>query len=160
MLVRSVLVRSVLTGSVLAASVLAGCGQSSPPEVTFTVEDRSATTGPIRHCDVELTECEENDSAVAVLRVPPGQPVQISVPESVAQTPWQVVFRYRKGAEQVGGRSEVFPPGGQQDYTLRVPEGGALESLEVQQYGAPALAAGGESSFRIRAAWVLAAEGR
>lgn len=152
---------AVLAGCVLAGAVPAGCGQASPPEVTFTVGDRNARTGPIRHCDIELTECEENDSAVAVLPVPRGQPVRISVPDSIARTPWQVVFRYRKGegTEQAGGRSEVFGPGARTDFTLRVPESGALESLEVQQFGAPDLA-GKEPSFRIRAAWVLAAEER
>ena len=147
----------MLAGSVLAAAALAGCGQPPPPEVTFTVDDRSARIGPIRHCDIELTECEEDDSAVAVLSVPAGRPVRISVPDSIADTPWQVVFRYRTGAEQAGGRSEVFGAGGRQEYTLRVPEGGTLVSLEVQQYGAPDLA-GGEPSFQIRAAWVLVAE--
>ncbi|MGH4024413.1 MAG: DUF2771 family protein [Pseudonocardiaceae bacterium] len=155
---RSALLPAVPAAAVLAAVVLAGCGQPPPPEVTFAVDDHSARTGPIRHCDIELTTCAENDSAVAVLRVPTGRPVRISVPDSIADTPWQVVFRYRRGAEQAGGRSEVFPPGRQQEYTLRVPEGGALVSLEVQQYGAPDLA-GGEPSFPIRAAWVLAAEG-
>lgn len=144
--------------AVLAAAALAGCGQPPPPEVTFTVDDRSARTGPIRHCDIELTTCEENDSAVAVLPVPAGRPVRISVPDSIADTPWQVVFRYRTGAEQAGGRSEVFGPGARHEYTLRVPQAGTLISLEVQQYGAPGLAEG-EPSFRIRAAWVLAAEG-
>jgi len=155
--------RQVLAPAVLATAVLAGCGQPAAPEVTFSTDGHSVATGPIRYCDIELTECEENDSAVAVLDVPAGRPVQISVPESVAGTPWQVVFRYRRNGEQVGGRSEVFPPGTQQDYTLQVPEPGVLETLEVQQYGAPELLpgelTGGEASFRIRAAWALAAEG-
>lgn len=155
---RNALLPAVLAGSVLATAGLAGCGQPPPPEVTFAADGHSARTGPIRHCDIDLTDCEENDSAVAVLGVPAGRPVRISVPGSIAGTPWQVVFRYRKGAEQAGGRSEVFPPGGRREYTLRVPEGGTLISLEVQQYGAPDLT-GGEPSFRIRAAWVLAAAG-
>jgi Protein of unknown function (DUF2771) len=153
--------RSVLAPAVLATAVLAGCGQPAPPEVTFFADGRSVQTGPIRYCDIELTGCQENDSAVAVLDVPPGQAVQISVPASIAEAPWQVVFRYRKDGEQVGGRSEVFTPGTRQDYTLQVPEAGVLETLEVQQYGAaelPGEPAGGEPSFRIRAAWVLAVE--
>ncbi|MGH4014422.1 MAG: DUF2771 family protein [Pseudonocardiaceae bacterium] len=149
---------SALLPAVLATIVLTGCGASAAPEVTFSVAGRSAQTGPIRYCDIELTECEQNDSAVAVLGVPAGQPVQISVPDSVAETPWQVVFRYRKDSEQAGGRSAVFTPGTQQEYILQVPEGGTLETLEVQQYGAPELV-DGEPSFPIRAAWVLAVEG-
>jgi len=140
--------------------VLVGCGSAPDRDVTFSfdgpssLEGRSVTTGPIRYCDVELTECENNDSAIAVLAVPADQPIHISVPDSVAQTPWQVVFRYRKNGEQIGGRSAVFTPGARHDYTLQVPNSGALEALEVQQYGAPELA-NGEPNFRIRAAWVL-----
>ena len=84
------------------------------------------------------------------------------MPESVTDAPWQVVFRYRRDGEQVGGRSEVFTPGTRPDYTLQIPETGVLETLEVQQYGAPEPAGeltGGEPSFRIRAAWVLDAGG-
>ncbi|MFN2495264.1 MAG: DUF2771 family protein [Pseudonocardiaceae bacterium] len=150
--------RSVLVAALLATAALAGCSQPPAPEVTFSVDGRSAQTGPLRYCDVELTECEAADSAVAVLTVPTGHPVQISVPESVAETPWQVVFRYRKDGAQAGGRSEVFSPGARQEYTLQVPEAGALETLEVQQFGAPEVA-NGESNFRIRAVWVLAVEG-
>ncbi|MGH3923861.1 MAG: DUF2771 family protein [Pseudonocardiaceae bacterium] len=112
------------------------------------------TTGPIRYCDVELVECENNDSAIAVLAVPADQQIHISVPDSVAETPWQVVFSYRKNGEQVGGRSAVFTPGTRHDYTLQVPDSGTLEALEVQQYGAPELV-NGEPNFRIRAAWAL-----
>lgn len=141
-------------------AVLTGCGQQPPDrQVGFSVQGHSVHTGPVQDCDIHLTSCDQHKDAVATLTVPVGQPVQISVPDSVAQTPWQVVFRYDKGGEQVGGRSEVFPPGARHDYTLHVPEQGTLESLEVQQYGAPDLT-GGEPSFRIRAAWVLANRGQ
>ncbi|HEU0128616.1 MAG TPA: DUF2771 family protein, partial [Pseudonocardiaceae bacterium] len=96
--------QAVLIVALLTTAALAGCGQPPAPEVTFSVDGRSAQTGPLRYCDVELTECEADDSAVAVLSVPPGHPVQISVPESVAEAPWQVVFRYRKDGAQAGGR--------------------------------------------------------
>jgi hypothetical protein len=149
--------RSVLLlPAVLTVAVLTGCGQPAAPEVTFSVDGRSVRTGPTLYCDIELTECENNDSAVVSLDVPAGQPVRIRVPEAVARAPWQVVFRYRKGSERIDGRSEVFSPGARQEYLLRAPEGGTFQTIEVQQYGAPELGPGGEASFRIRAAWVLA----
>jgi hypothetical protein len=147
----------VLVAALVTTAALAGCGQQAAPKVTFSVDGRSAQTAPIRYCNVELTECEADDSAVAVLAVPAGRPVQISVPEQVTETPWQVVFRYHRDGEPVGGRSEVFTPGARQEYTLQVPEAGTLETLEVQQFGAPELV-DGEPKFRIRAVWVLAAE--
>ncbi|MGH3930266.1 MAG: DUF2771 family protein [Pseudonocardiaceae bacterium] len=152
--------RGALLPAVLATSVLVGCVSAPDRDVTFSIEgpssieEHSVTTGPIRYCDVELVECENNDSAIAVLAVPADQPIHISVPDSVAQTPWQVVFRYRKNGEQVGGRSAVFTPGTRHDYTLQAPDSGTLEALEVQQYGAPELV-NGEPNFRIRAAWAL-----
>lgn len=145
----------VLVPIVLAVATLVGCGQPTAPEVTFSADGGSARTGPIRYCDIQLTECENNDSAVAVLGIPAGRPVQISVPEPIATTPWQVVFRYRAGGQPVEGRSQVFAPGRQRDYTLQVPDGATLETIEIQQYGAPELV-GGEPTFRIRASWVLA----
>lgn len=135
--------------------MLVGCGQPPAPEVTFSADGRTARAGPIRYCDIQLTECQNNDSAVAVLSVAPGRPVQISVPEPVAATPWQVVFRYRAGGQPVEGRSQVFAAGRQHDYTLQMPGGATLETVEIQQYGAPELV-GGEPNFRIRASWVLA----
>lgn len=155
--VPAALVPAALLPAALATFVLVGCGSAPDREVTFSAEGRSVTTGPIRDCDVDLTECANNDSAIAVLAVPADRPVHISVPDSVAQTPWQVVFRYHKNGEQVGGRSAVFTPGARHDYTLQVPDSGTLEALEVQQYGAPELV-NGEPDFRIRAAWVLTAK--
>jgi hypothetical protein len=130
----------VLVAALVTTAALAGCGQQAAPKVTFSVDGRSAQTAPIRYCNV-----------------PAGRPVQISVPEQVTETPWQVVFRYHRDGEPVGGRSEVFTPGARQEYTLQVPEAGTLETLEVQQFGAPELV-DGEPKFRIRAVWVLAAE--
>ncbi|MGH3942834.1 MAG: DUF2771 family protein [Pseudonocardiaceae bacterium] len=155
--------RPALLPAILMTSVLIGCASAPDREVTFSFErtssfeGNSVTTGPIRYCDVELVKCESNDSAIAVLAVPADQPIRISVPDSVAQTPWQVVFRYSRNGEQAGGRSVVFTPGTRSDYTLQIPESGTLEALEVQQYGTPELG-NGEPNFRIRAAWVLTVE--
>lgn len=145
--------------AVLAAGLaagLTGCG-SSPGEVSFTSDGNTVTTGPVRSCDVDLTDCDSDEDAVAVLDVPPGGEVRIGVPDEVAETPWQVVFRYRapeQGAEPVDGRTTVFAPDAQHEFTLRVPERSALETVEVQQYGSPEVR-DGEPSFRIRSAWVL-----
>jgi len=146
-----------LTAAVLTTG-LAGCGDS-PGEVSFASGGRTLTTGPVRSCDVELTECETHDDAAATLDVPPGGQLRITVPDTVATTPWQVVFRYGNAdkankAPPVEGRTQVFPPGAQHEFTLKVPAGATLETVEVQQYGAPEIV-NGQPSFRIRSAWVL-----
>jgi hypothetical protein len=149
---------AALAAALLTAG-LAGCGDDSPGDVTFSTGGRTATTGPVRSCDVQLTECESDDDAAAVLDVPAGSQLRITVPDSIATTPWQVVFRYGKAdkaskAEPIEGRTKVFPPGAQHEFTLKVPAGATLETVEVQQYGAPAMV-DGQPNFRIRSAWVL-----
>lgn len=150
---RAALLLPVTITAALAVAGLAGCSDS-PGEVSFSSGGHTATTGPLRSCDLQVTECESDDHAVAVLDVPAGRQIRIAVPDSVAKAPWQVVFRYRGQAAPVEGRTEVFAPGSRHDFTLRVPPGMRLETIEVQQYGAPATV-NGQPSFRIRSAWVL-----
>lgn len=150
---------AVLALAVLSTAGLAACGDSEPPQVSFSTSGHTVTTGPVRSCDVQLTECQSDDKAVAVLDVPAGHQVTITVPDPIARTPWQVVFRYRKpgdagNGEPIEGRSKVFPPGAQHDFTLTVPRTLTLDTIEVQQYGAPEVV-NGQPSFRIRSAWVL-----
>ncbi len=137
--------------------VLVACG-SGPPEVTFSAAGESATVGPTQYCDVLLTECTDDPDAVASLAVPPGTPVTIEVPKEISATPWQVAFRYTVDGDLRQGRTSVFAPGDRLDYVLQVPEGGRLQTAEVQEYGVPG-GVDGQRTFRIRGAWVLSATG-
>lgn len=145
---------------VLAAALLvAGCGGSPPPEVTFAAGATSVVARPTQYCDIDLTNCSSDPAAPVALTVPPGTPLQVSVPEAVSSTPWQVVFSYRDGTgAQTDGRSPVFAVNAQQTYSLQLP--GATDRLitaQVQQYGPPPQANPdtGELEFPIRASWVL-----
>lgn len=135
------------------AAVLTACG-SGLPEVTFAAGGTSATVAPTQYCAIDLTGCENDPAAVATLAVPRGTSLRVTVPEEVGEAPWQVAFRYTVDGELRRGRTEVFAPGARSSYVLRVPEGGTLQTAEVQQYGAPG-AADGERFFRIRASWVV-----
>jgi hypothetical protein len=153
---RYVLAALCLTGW----AALAGCGSQRPPEVTFTVAGISATAGPAQYCDDRVTACTEDPGATVRLRVPPGTPVQVAVPEGVAAAPWHLVFSYRTPAgERVDARSPLFRPGQQREYTLVLPDAGAaLDTAQVQQFGArPIAEPEGGVSFPIRASWVLQA---
>lgn len=156
--------RPLLLVAVLAlAALLAGCGEEPLPEVTFRAGDDLTSIGPNQSCDVEITECAENAEAVATLRVPVGTPVRVGVPPEVAETPWQVVFRYRQtrvpGSDPIEGRSEVFAAGERVGYTLELGVGSQLETLEVQQFGLPSVSRG-EPTFRVRTTWVLSVDDR
>lgn len=146
---------------VLAAALLvAGCsGSTPPPDVTFAAGTTSVVAKPTQYCDIDLTNCNSDTTAPVELAVPVGTPLQITVPEEISSTPWQVVFSYRdsKGA-QTDGRSPVFNVNAQKAYSLQLPApGDRLLAAQVQQYGPPPQAnpETGELEFPIRASWVL-----
>jgi len=146
-----------------AALLVAGCGGSTPPpDVTFAAGAANVVAKPTQYCDIALTDCNSDATAPVALAVPVGTPLQVSVPDAISSTPWQVVFSYRDGTgAQTDGRSPVFPVNGQKTYSLVLP--GATDRLlaaQVQQYGPPPQANPdtGELEFPIRASWVLTAK--
>lgn len=145
----------------LTAALLTGCGSDGAPEVAFSAGGASVTAGPAQYCDVEVTDCRADPEAGAVLRVPPGTPLQVTVPGSVSEAPWQVVFRYRPGPDgaPVHARSEVFAAGQRDSYTLQLPAEAQLETAEVQQFGVPVRASSG-IEFLVRGTWVLSVDDR
>jgi Protein of unknown function (DUF2771) len=145
--------------ALLAALALAGCSEPPPPQVTFAAGTASVMARPTQACDLKFTECHNDPEAPVKLAVPPGTPLQVTVPQDVAQTPWQIVFSYRDAAgAQQDQRSRVFPAGERSTYTLELPEpADRLLVAQVQQYGPPPQAdpATGEIQFPIRTSWVL-----
>ncbi|MEN3268936.1 DUF2771 family protein [Pseudonocardia sp.] len=149
---------------VAALLLLAGCSSSQPPpQVTFAAGQASVIARPTQYCDLKLTNCTGDPAAPVVLTVPVGTPLKVTVPHEIAETPWQVVFSYRDaGGAQTDGRSPVFAPNAQSDYTLELPAPeDRLVGAQVQQFGPPpqANAETGEIEFPIRASWVLSTKG-
>ena len=147
-----------------AGVTLAGCAAPAPPTVTFYAAGKTVVTGPAQHCDVQVENCSADPDAHAVLRVPPGSPLQISVDSHVGETPWQVVFRYRDAAgTPIEGRSAVFYGESKRlAYTLRLPATSAqLETVEIQQFGGVLAARqDGGVDFITRGTWVLSVDDR
>jgi Protein of unknown function (DUF2771) len=141
------------------ALLLAGCASSAPPEVTFAAGEASAMARPTQYCDIDLTNCKGDANAPVQLAVPPGTPLQITVPDAVAQAPWQVVFSYRDAnGTQTDERSPVFAASEQNTWTLQLAAPtDRLLTAQVQQYGPPPQInpETGEVEFPIRASWVL-----
>lgn len=149
-----------LTLLVAAAGLgLAGCSAPGEPQVTFYAHGQSVRMDPAQYCDATGQDCAKPpEEPIGDLRVPPGSPVQISVPAEVSETPWQVVFTYRNSdGEQVDGRSGLKPPDERHAYTLHLPpDAEQLEHVEVQQFGAvltPGL--GGGVDFGISGSWLV-----
>jgi hypothetical protein len=148
---------------VAAALLLAACSSSEPPQVTFAAGEASVEARPTQYCDVALTQCTGDPTAPVELAVPPGTPVQITVPDAISQTPWQVVFSYRDAnGAQADERSPVFAPSERSIWTLELAAPtDRLLTAQVQQYGPPPQIdpETGEVQFPIRASWVLTADG-
>ncbi|GAA2337730.1 DUF2771 family protein [Saccharopolyspora halophila] len=145
--------------AVAAVTLAAGCGAPSDPEVTFYSHGNSVEVKPAQYCDPTGQDCSKPPADPAgELRMTGRDPLQISVPNEVASTPWQVAFIYRDIAgNEVESRSEVFPPDTRHAYTLHLPPDAArIEHVEVQQFSA-LLTAGpdGGVQFGIGGSWVL-----
>jgi Protein of unknown function (DUF2771) len=157
-------VRSLLVALALVSmGALAGCSSDGePPRVSFAAAGSTVTAGPTQYCDVGVQECQGDGGAAVTLEVPPGEVVQVSVPESVSEAPWQVVFRYRAAdGTKTQARSTVFPAGQRSEYKLELPAANAqLETVEVQQFGAAMVTGTDGVDFATRATWVLSVDDR
>jgi hypothetical protein len=148
---------------VAAAFLVAACGSDAPPQVTFAAGGTDVVAKPTQYCDLEMTSCSNDANAPVSLTVPPGTPLQVTVPQEIEDTPWQVVFTYRDEAGTLtDGRSPVFAAKARGDYSLELPAPtNRLITAQVQQYG-PAPQINEETSeieFPIRASWVLTTNG-
>lgn len=156
------LVATLLLAALTA--ILAGCSgdQQDTPQVDFAAGGSSVLARPTQLCDVAVQDCTADPSAAVVLRVPPGEPVRITVPEAVGETPWLVVFSYRSGTgEKTSARSDLFASKERTEYTLTLPAAtDQLETVEVQQLGGTFIPGQDGVEFPTRATWVLSVDDR
>lgn len=146
----------VVVAATVTALVLTS-GPDSPGDVTFTANGQSVTARPTVYCDVMVTDCENEPTDVVALPLPPGAAVDLTVPDAVVTTPWQVAFTYvdETGAQQ-SGRSQVFAPKARGRFQLALPDPRwRLQRVEVQQFGASQTVTAQGSLFSTRSTWVL-----
>lgn len=152
--------RIALIGLALAAVVgsVAACSQPEPT-VSFFSHGTTLSTERVRQCNNQNTVCLTADGGlVQTLRVPAGQPLQISVPDQIANSTWTVAFLYRDATGTVQeDRSAVFPMGTQYAYTLVLPTpSDQLLHVEVQQFGGISMAASDTApSWDVTQVWAM-----
>jgi hypothetical protein len=154
--VRRVLFALLAAGGLV---VLSSCSVPNP-NVTFYSSGTSVTAAPIQYCDVQEQHCTANGSASASLSVIPGQPVQISVPQEIADTPWQVAARFRDASgTEYAACSPLFGVGQRYAYTVYAPHAGdQLVLIEIYQSSATFALDGSQQVYTpIRGTWVLTA---
>ena len=148
--------------ALLAAGGLAVLSACSVPDpvITFFSSGTAVTAKPIQYCDVQEQHCQANGAAPVGLDVISGQPVQVSAPQEVADSPWQVAARFQ---DSTGGQyvscSPLFAAGDRYAYTVHAPHAGdQLVLIEVYQAsGTLVQLANGEVATPIRGTWVLTA---
>jgi hypothetical protein len=131
----------IILGLLAVAATVVGC---SKPESSISLysHGRTISVDPTAYCDVQLTKCYGTQRPVTTVRVPPGSPLQISVPTEVAAAPWAVTFDYldANGKKQEV-RGPVFPTSTQFAYTVRPPQPtDQLTWVEIVVFGGIAMA--------------------
>lgn len=101
------------------------------PEISAYTHGQLVRVGPYRYCDVyKITECDAPE-AVGELVVTSRDPVQLSVPPSIARAPWVLIRAYEDGnAPEV----KEFRPNAKLAVTVPTvdPRHGRLTGIAVQ----------------------------
>jgi Protein of unknown function (DUF2771) len=159
-------VRRVLFALLAAGGLvlLSACSSSSTPSanptMTFAAAGQTVTAAPIQYCDVHEENCKADGKAPVSLAVGSGQPVTITAPAGVAQTPWQVAARYQDAnGSQYVSCSPLFAAGHQTAYTVHAAHpADNLVLIEVYQASATLeQEPNGDVDTPIRGTWVLTA---
>ncbi|GAA5111807.1 DUF2771 family protein [Haloechinothrix salitolerans] len=159
----------VLLGAL--ALITTSCADAGPPEVSIYADGEHTRVAPLKYCDVLINDCDATPDARATLPIRPGEPVQISVPAEIAETPWLVnVQGLSADGTPLPVRQEFFAPGESHAYTARPANPGErLLVVEVLQLGGayaggtdgkPITDAEGNPQLLARGWWSLQLEAR
>lgn len=121
----------------------AGCSSSEPPpedpRIDFAAAEVTVSAKPFLYCDIQVNDCKRDNTAQVSLKVAPGTPVRVTVPDEVAETPWSVVIQYRTatGEQKPPETVATFAPGKSSTFDALPPgPGDQLQTVEVKQAGA------------------------
>ncbi|MRH91420.1 DUF2771 family protein [Nocardia sp. SYP-A9097] len=98
----------VVAVAYVAVIVVVAHRASEPePEITAYAHGHAVTVAPFMFCDpkvakgqIDLNDCSTSE-AISTLDVPPGSPLQISLPKEIANAPWRMKLWYRIPGDNV-----------------------------------------------------------
>lgn len=109
-----------------------GCAANTElPQITFYADYTTTVTGPTTYCSFDFTRC--STGATAQLPVPPGSPLQISLPTDIADAPWRLLTSYRtpSGSDEI--EQTYYRPGQRLAVTVTPPDPrDQLTGVEIQ----------------------------
>lgn len=74
--------------------LLARNAEPHDPELTAYSHGTTVTVPPFRYCTVRMQDCRQGETTF--LEVPAGYPLQISLPDEVVGTPWELLPLYAR----------------------------------------------------------------
>ncbi|MGW0181020.1 DUF2771 domain-containing protein [Nocardia sp. NPDC003345] len=74
--------------------LLARDAEPHEPELTAYAHGTTVTVPPFRYCTVRMQDCKQGDTTF--LEVPAGNPLQISLPDEIVGTPWELLPLYAR----------------------------------------------------------------
>ncbi|MGW5385846.1 DUF2771 domain-containing protein [Nocardia sp. NPDC003963] len=74
--------------------LLARNAEPKDPELTAYAHGTTVTVPPFRYCTVRMQDCRQGETVF--LEVPAGNPLQISLPDELVTSPWELLPLYAR----------------------------------------------------------------
>lgn len=78
---------------------LARHAEPKDPELTAYAHGTTVTVPPFRYCTVRMEDCRQGETVF--LEVPAGNPLQISLPDALVDSPWELLPLYARGNGEI-----------------------------------------------------------
>lgn len=101
-----VVIAAVLAGVLIP---LAGSRAEPTPTVTAYAYGKAVAVAPQAYCSLQLQDCRNGGQAA--LHVPPGRPLQLSLPKAIADAPWRLIAVYQAPGGRVLIEQHLYPRG-------------------------------------------------
>lgn len=85
---------------------LARDAEPKDPELTAYAHGTTVTVPPFRYCTVRMEDCRQGETVH--LDVPAGNPLQISLPDSLVDSPWELLPLYARENGEIVERPSSY----------------------------------------------------
>ncbi|WP_328390607.1 DUF2771 domain-containing protein [Nocardia sp. NBC_00416] len=99
--------------------LLARDAEPQDPELTAYAHGTTVTVPPFRYCTVKMQDCRQGETVF--LEVPAGDPLQISLPDQIVGTPWELLPLYARPDGEVVERPSSYRDHPENARALTVP---------------------------------------
>jgi Protein of unknown function (DUF2771) len=122
------------------------------PQITAYSYGETITVAPAEYCGFDLTDCTQGN--LAVLDVPAGQPLQLSLPKEIADAPWRLVMVYQ-GPEGKLEPQERYYRSGEADAVTVVSDRSPAWQLNGVEIQLPSAVVDENGLPHARAVWAI-----